>query len=613
VIRAAATAALLAVAFAGCGDGETVSLAPLAAGRVGSSIALLASAGELAVVNADQGSVSFLDPATLDQKAVVEVGGEPHALLELPSGELFVTTYRGGEIVRIDPESREITARRSVCAGPWGLAEAPGGASVLVACEWESAVLRVDPRTLAPEVLARDLSRPRAVATAGDSVFAADFTGGLVHRIDARGTLATTSLVPEDAPYRPALTTMTANLATAMTPAFGRLFVAHELVNHDGNSAVEQVADDYGSVLDGNPKINPAVTALVPGADQAAGAADPPVLYAHYDGGPRVFNGPAALAAFGEHHLLVANLSTQDVAVLDISARDPDERAVGSFAVGAGPSGIAVSPDGTVAFIDNALDGSVSRLDLTRPLGPDAPRHDAELTRVRDLPARYSAAALAGRKLFHDAANSHVTPSAVVACSTCHPGGGDDGLVWFIHTSKIPLKRRRTPHLAGARSSTAPFHWDGAFTTMPALASATITDLMAGDGLLVDIESIQAYLDEIVLPPQPPPGDPAAVARGQSVFASPAAQCATCHAGPDYTDNALHAVLDPMSLDPDDAFSMANTPALRGLFLRAPYFHDGRAATLRDLLLTPEAAAHGGATTLSPAQLDDLIAYLESL
>ncbi|APR77853.1 surface antigen [Minicystis rosea] len=607
-----ATTALVLV-LAGCADAEAVQRAPLPAGRVGASIAVLASTGDVVVVNPDQGSVSLLDATTLEQRATIDVGGEPHALLELSSGAVAVTTYRGGELVIVDPETRMVVDRRAVCAGPWGLAETANGASILVACEWEGTALRVDPATLAATPIASGLSRPRAVAAVGDSVFVADFTGGSLHRVASDGTASVTSLVPAAAPYRPALTAMTANLATAMLPAFGRLHVAHELVNHDGNAAVEKVADDYGSVMDGNPKINPAVSALVPGADRAASYADPPVLYARYDGGARVFNGPAALAAFGDRYLLVSNLSTADVTVIDAEATSIDARVVGSFAVGAGPSGVALDALGKVAYVDNAFDGSVSRLDLGARFGADAPRHEAELTRVRALPARYSPAALAGRKLFHDAANPHLTPSAVIACSTCHPGGGDDGLVWFIHTSGIPLKRRRTPHLANAHTATAPFHWDGAFPSMTDLVRATVTQLMAGDGLLVEFESVQAYLDEIVAPPVPPSRDPAAVARGRASFVDPAVGCAGCHGGPDFTDDQAYAVLDPMSLHADDVFTMANTPALHGLFLRAPYFHDGRARDLRDLLTRPDAATHGDVSALEPGQIDDLIAYLESL
>jgi hypothetical protein len=55
-----------------------------------------------------------------------------------------------------------------------------------------------------------------------------------------------------------------------------------------------------------------------------------------------------------------------------------------------------------------------------------------------------------------------------------------------------------------------------------------------------------------------------------------------------------------------------NTPALHGLWFRAPFFHDGRASDLRDLL-TRKDATLGNAAQLSSTQLDDLIAYLETL
>jgi cytochrome c peroxidase len=232
---------------------------------------------------------------------------------------------------------------------------------------------------------------------------------------------------------------------------------------------------------------------------------------------------------------------------------------------------------------------------------------------VRALSSPYSFAAQEGRRLFHDSTNHHVTPAGVVACSTCHPGGGDDGLVWFIHTSTIPLKRRRTPHLADAHTGTAPFHWNGQFSTIPDLVESTVVDLMAGDGLLVDGSTVTAYIDEIVAPSLPPPPDRDAVARGQAVFTSTAAACATCHSGPDFTDAGFHAVLDPMSLSADDVLPVANTPALHGVSLRPPYFHDGRSGDLRDLLTRPDAAMHGGASALSPAEIDDLIAFLRSL
>ncbi len=457
LVRLLTHAVPLALAAVGCTSSEALSPVPLAAGRVGASIAVLAD-GDVAVVDPDQGSVSILDPGTLAPKATISVGDEPRALLELASGTILVTTHRGGEVVAIDPHAGTVKARRAVCAGPWGLAAAPDGGSVVVACEWEGSVVRIDPETLAPTTLARGLSRPRAVATLADEVWAAGFTGGVLQRVDGGGAGPAISLVPRAAPYRPALTQMTANLASAVLPAFGRLYVAHELVNHTGETSAEKVAEDYGSVVDGNPKINPAVSAIDASSGLGLGASDPPALYARYDGGARAFNGPSALAAFGDRYLLVADLSTADVAVLDTTATSPDERVVGSFAVGAGPSGVAVDAAGRFAFVDNALDGSVSRLDLRASFSAAAPRFAATLTATRPLPEPYSFAALAGRRLFHDATNPHVTPSAVVACSTCHPGGGDDGLVWFIHTpqsrSSAAARRTSRTRTRGPRPST---------------------------------------------------------------------------------------------------------------------------------------------------------------
>jgi mono/diheme cytochrome c family protein len=516
-------------------------------------------------------------------KSTVQVGGHPRAVLETQNGEIWVATHR--DVVLLEP----LTAFHP-CSGPLALAESPDGVFVAVACEWSGQVMRVDAMTHQITELKAGLSRPHGVAVVGQTLVVAEYTGGNVVVGDER-----VSLVPASAPYRPALTKMTANLAAAVVPAFGDVFVPHELVNHTGDVSDEMVADDYGHVLNGTPKINAAVTRLT----GLQNTAQTPPVYSRFDAPGNAFCGPVAAAPYGDRYLLVAHVSTNDVAMLDVTQTDAAQRLVKRWAVGAGPSGITVN--GTVAYVDNAFDGSISKIDLMT---------DQVTTQVLGLPSPYSAEAQQGRRIFFDASNPHETPSRTVACATCHPYGADDGLVWFIKTDGIPLKRRRTPHLANARSETAPFHWDGQFPTMAELVNNTMTQLMGGDGLLIVASTVQAYVDEIVERPEPPPADEAAVARGAQLFID--AQCQSCHPPNNLTDGKLHAVLSPESLMADDVITSTNTPALHGLWFRAPFFHDGRASDLRDLL-TRKDAQLGNALQLSPSQVDDLIVYLETL
>jgi hypothetical protein len=59
---------------------------------------------------------------------------------------------------------------------------------------------------------------------------------------------------------------------------------------------------------------------------------------------------------------------------------------------------------------------------------------------------------------------------------------------------------------------------------------------------------------------------------------------------------------------------MFQVPSLLGIGTRGPFMHDGCAATLRDRF-NPACGGdkHGITGQLSPAQIDDLIAYLNTL
>jgi mono/diheme cytochrome c family protein len=129
------------------------------------------------------------------------------------------------------------------------------------------------------------------------------------------------------------------------------------------------------------------------------------------------------------------------------------------------------------------------------------------------------------------------------------------------------------------------------------------------------LAALEAYQLSIAKP-APPAGsfDPAAGARGEAVFQG-AGQCASCHVGATLTDanTRLH---DPSEVPTDpthaqrSATKMYRTTPLRGLWQHAPYFHDGSAATLADVVDRYEVAKGLGLTAQQKA---DLVEYLKSL
>ena len=108
--------------------------------------------------------------------------------------------------------------------------------------------------------------------------------------------------------------------------------------------------------------------------------------------------------------------------------------------------------------------------------------------------------------------------------------------------------------------------------------------------------------------------DPARARSGRAVFNR---HCGTCHVGGDGTDNNNGGKLhDPAETGVDGAYAARTatkayrTTPLRGLWQHAPYFHDGSAATLADVVAHYDAVRKLG---LSTREQQDLVEYLKTL
>jgi mono/diheme cytochrome c family protein len=117
--------------------------------------------------------------------------------------------------------------------------------------------------------------------------------------------------------------------------------------------------------------------------------------------------------------------------------------------------------------------------------------------------------------------------------------------------------------------------------------------------------------------PAPPAGsfDRAAAGRGRTVFVT-AGRCAQCHTGAALTDVNKGILHDASETGMDPAYALRTatkryrTTPLRGLWQHAPYFHDGSAATLVDVVDHYDRVLTLG---LSARQKRDLVEYLKSL
>ena len=128
------------------------------------------------------------------------------------------------------------------------------------------------------------------------------------------------------------------------------------------------------------------------------------------------------------------------------------------------------------------------------------------------------------------------------------------------------------------------------------------------------LPALRAYQHSLPAPP-PPAGsvDAATAERGRTVFDR---TCASCHVGGSGTDNNSGTLHPPADTGVDGAYAArtANksyrTTPLRALWQHAPYFHDGSAATLADVVAHYNRVRKLG---LTADQQRDLIEYLKSL
>jgi mono/diheme cytochrome c family protein len=599
-------------------------LRPLSASRTSSPVALARWRGRTVALVAyeDDRSLHAVDVARRAEIGVTPLPDAPSQVLVTSDGRVLVTLRDASRIEVLEPGASEgsLVARCTVSApvDPVSIAATPDDGSFVVASGWAHTLTVLRARDLAL-VQTVDVPRePRAVVVSADGARAfvahamgsgmsvVDLATGAVRPVDARGPVEERDVAasPEDKPRKKAFR-RTPVQGFALAKVAGMVIEPHVLVDPGDTEAVSpgyggserptEIADVL-MVDEGSERSLPPVLPST-GLPQAAQTepSTPPCLL------PR-----AAAENTADGTLLVTCLGSDALVeyALSRSTDGPHATARHHWTVGAGPVGVAYDPAG-VGLVWSQFDGVLSFVPLPagsmedRVAGRAGPVVRLALSRQATL-ADGGDTAL-GRKLFHAAGDARLSRDGR-ACASCHPDGRDDGLTWAT-----PDGPRQTPMLAGRLAQTAPYAWSGTGKDLPEHLQHTL-DRLGGSLTTREISALASYCGAMKAPP-PVRATDALALRGKAIFASKAAGCAGCHAPGLLTDRRTH---DVQTRARADVGAMFDTPSLRSVGGTAPYFHDGRYATLA-ALLTDVDGTMGHTAQLSRDDFEALEAYLRTL
>lgn len=623
--RALAVTSILSTLFLSAISSATASMATAPAPRPrGSTVALDRDNLVAYVADSDNQALHRVDVVT-GSVVTTPLGCAPADVLLLASDRVAIAMRGCNEvrIVDINAAGEGTTAARvDVPTEPWGLALGTGNA-LFVTSAYGRALTALDAESLAPRFSIPLAREPRGIAVTPDGLraFVTHAVGDAVSVVDLDGgssgeAARARSVRLLGGKYRNRVDELvgaktihpTSSLAYApvLNESGTRLFVSH-LVVQNGESTAQFIASGYGGVSIENDTSVPTVAVIDIARERPLGAVEGAVPHDFINISAQAFVGsavapagsparqPRAAAAIGDV-LLVASRGTGELVELDAHSLDPALAPQRVFRVGEGPTGIDVDPRTDIAVVWNQNSHDLAVVSLGSG--------DVDTIAVADEPQRADIAR--GRTLFHAERDRRISRDGR-ACATCHPEGRDDGIVWRLGDGP-----RQTLTLAG-HVEHGPYGWHGVHETLEANIRETIVRL-GGSGLSdQDLKDLATYLREGLFVPQrsaPSAASETLVARGRDLYMSDKLGCNSCHdVNHGTSDRAVH---DVGSKAKDESRAAFRTPPLVMLEATAPYFHDGRYATL-EALLDDNLDRMGQTSHLAADDRAALLAFLRTL
>lgn len=552
----------------------------------GGTLLALADGKTFAASDPERDQVHLVDTSAGSVRNVaLQAGDEPGRLAQDGTGLLHLVLRRGGGIATIDPATATLGARQTVCSAPRGIVYQKDGDLLHVACAGGELVSLPAAGGAATRTVTLDRDLRDVVLGGGGGLLVSTFRKAEVLVVDASGAV-TSRMQPGSGTVITVMglpqmrTPSVAWRMVALDETTGSVAMLHQTGTTD---LIDPVAGGYAGQKGCGGIVQPGVSVMTPGQPNPGVVGSMQGLSLTIDLAVSPDHQKVAMAVAGNSTGQGFTVVQQSLTAVTMTPPTPCG-ATGSDIPAAQPPGQVVA----VAYSQAGVLYAQTREPATLW------RADTNTTVSLASDSR----ADTGHFIFH------VNAGGGLACASCHPEGGEDGRVWnFVCT-----KGRRTQSIRGGISATAPFHWDGAEHDFSTLMNDVFTGRMAGPSLDdAHKMALATWIDTIPALPPTAGLDPAAVARGQAIFTSGAVGCAVCHAGTLLTNNMT------VDVGTGQAFQV---PSLRGVSWRAPYLHDGCAATLADRFTSAGCGGgdrHGITSTLTSAQLGDLQTYLQSL
>jgi hypothetical protein len=619
----------------------------------GGTLRILKDGNTAVAADPDRDRVYVVDltTRTVTSTIMLQKGDEPGRVVADAAGRVHVALRRGGALATIDPTKGTLLDRRNVCGAPRGVAYDPSGDVLHVACaDGELVTLpAAGGAVMKSRFIDTDL---RDVIVSGDKLLVTRFRSAQLLTVPSDMSNSTfkrkslPSFRSEETRGGNAFTPSVAWRAVEMPS--GGVAILHQ---RGFDSLVEPSFGGYGGFSPCDAIVQTAVTTVAPDSKAHTGPSLSGMVLAV----------DMAISADGNKVAIVApgNATNSEVEggeprmprVFETDMNSATDPVVGcrndgqyapcmpqgSVMGGFFPQGVSTGSAGATGAADIApsADGGVGidpsqqtppvvpstcgTIDGAQPTSPNVPkvvgepiavayagdkvvvqsREPALLEVPGGAPITLSTESRAdtGHTLFH--ANA----GGMVACASCHAEGNDDGRVWSFACEGA----RRTQSLQVGLKGTEPFHWGGDERDFTQLVQDVFVGRMSGPQLLPDqVEATLGWIDRQPRRSRTLPTDSDAVARGRTIFNdTKTAACATCHTGPNLTNN--------MTVDVGTGGKF-QVPSLVGISTRGPFMHNGCAETLKDRFgACGGGDKHGVTSKLTEGQVDDLIKFLQTL